>query len=66
MTPGAASRGSRRRVSARVVKAVHGREVPSDRQFELELAADLQARFDREELLGALRGSPAVPAISTC
>ncbi len=54
MTPGAAGRRSRRDSGVRVVKAVHGsRDAATDPQFELDLAADLRERLNREQLLEA-------------
>ncbi len=54
MTSGGAGRRSRRDSVARVVKAVHGlRQAAPDPQFELDLAADLRERLNREQLLEA-------------
>jgi acetyltransferase-like isoleucine patch superfamily enzyme len=60
MIPVASGQNSRRGVGPRVVKAVHGaRQAASDPQFELDLAADLRTRLDREQLLEAFaRFSP--------
>jgi acetyltransferase-like isoleucine patch superfamily enzyme len=54
MTPNTSDRSPRRRGVSRLAKAVHGvRETAADPQFELDLAADLRARLDREQLVEA-------------
>ena len=54
MTAGTSGRSPRRLVGFRLVKAVHGvRDAAPDPQFELDLAADLRTRLDREQLVEA-------------
>jgi hypothetical protein len=54
MTPGTSERSSRRLVGSRLAKAVDGvREAAPDPRFELDLAADIRARLDREQLVEA-------------